>query len=78
MQQANFLPHESDGLRFKLFFTSILEDTIKEISGEDGGRISDINFAYHNSWLLDSLRTRGDYIKYQQWDRLNEINKMLT
>lgn len=58
--------------------TKKLEEIINEISGGEGGRISDLNFAYHNSWLLDKLRLRGDHIKYQQWDKLNELNRELT
>lgn len=77
IQQENFLPYESDGLRLKLFLTKTLEDIIKQKSGEEG-RIADLNFAYHNSWLLDRLRDRGDCIKYQQWAELNEINKTIT
>ena len=69
---------ESDGLRLKLYLTRELENIIKEISGEDGGRIADINFAFHNSWLIDLLRSRGDHIKYQDWEKLNETNKMIT
>ena len=69
---------ESDGLQIKIHLSQILEDKIKELSGEDGGKIADINFAYYNSWLLDSLRTRGDHIKFQEWDKLNEINRYIT
>lgn len=57
--------------------TKTLEDIIKQKGGEDG-RISDINFAYHNSWLLERLRERGDCIKYQQWDKLNALNRTIT
>lgn len=72
-----FLPYESDGLRLKLYLTKTLEDIIKEKSGEEG-RIADLNFAYHNSWLLERLRERGDCIKYQQWKELNELNRKIT
>ena len=72
------MPRESDGLRLKLFLIKQLEELLKQLSGEDGGRIADVNFAYYNSWLLDGLRDRGDAIKYQQWDKLNELNKKLT
>ena len=48
--------------------TKQLEAIIKEKLGEGSeGRIVDINFAYHNSWLIDLLRQRGTAIKYQQW-----------
>lgn len=40
--------------------------------------MGDINFAYKNMYLLDSLVTRGDYIKYQQWDKLNTLNREMT
>jgi len=57
--------------------TKQLEQIIKDISGEEG-RIADLNFAYQNSWLLDKLRARGDHIKFQQWDKLNVLNKEIT
>lgn len=78
LNQERFLPRESDGLRLKLYLIKKLEELLKQLSGEDGGRIADVNFAYYNSWLLDGLRDRGDAIKYQQWDKLNEQNKKLT
>lgn len=74
----NFMPYEADGLRFKLYLASKLDEIINEISGGEGGRVADINFAYQNSWLLDSLRLRGDYIKYHQWKQLNELNREMT
>jgi len=49
----------------------IFEDRLKELSGKEGYRIADINFAYHNSWLIDSLRERGTHIKDQTWDKVN-------
>ena len=59
------MPHESDGLRLKLYMIKQLEDIIREISGgECDGRIADINFAYHNSWLIEKLSKRGEHIKY--------------
>lgn len=76
--QNSFEYYESDGLQLKLWFKKLLEERLKEISGKDDGRISDINFAYHNSWLINKLRERGDAIKYQQWDKLNEINRETT
>lgn len=62
--------YTSDGLRIKQYLAKKLEDYIKEISGTEG-RVSDISFAYHNSWLIDGLRTRGDAIKMQEWGKLN-------
>ena len=54
-----------------------LEKILKE-SGDDNGRIHDINFAYYNSWLIDDLVKRGELIKFQQWDKLNELNSQIT
>lgn len=50
-----------------------IEDILTQLGGE-GGKVSDINFAYHNSWLLDALRVRGAAIKQCKWDELNEQN----
>lgn len=69
---------ESDGLRLKLYMARELEAIMNEISGKDDAKIADINFAYHNSWLIDALRTRGDHIKYQDWAKLNEANRSIT
>lgn len=66
-----FHPYESDGLRMKLYLTKKLEEIINEISGEQDGKIADINFAFYNSWLVDALRDRGQAIIQQQWDQLN-------
>jgi hypothetical protein len=71
--QERFLPYESNGLRLKMFLIKKIEEIILELGGEVG-RVADLNFAYQNSWLLDLLRTRGNYIKFQQWDKLNELN----
>jgi len=66
------------GLRMKLFMCQKLEEVIKEKSGKEGGKVADLNFAYHNSWLLDALRYRGEHIKYGHWKELNEMNRSLT
>jgi hypothetical protein len=76
--QNSFEYYESDGLQVKLWLKKLLEEKLVELSGNNNGRISDINFAYHNSWLINKLRDRGDAIKYQQWDKLNEINREMT
>lgn len=60
-----FHPYESDGLRMKLYFKKKLEECINEISGGNDGKIADINFAYYNSWLIDDLRERGQFIIQQ-------------
>jgi hypothetical protein len=69
---------ESDGLRLKLYMARELEAIMNEISGKDDAKVADINFAFHNSWLIDALRTRGDHIKYQDWAKLNEANRSIT
>lgn len=40
--------------------------------------MSAINFTFHNSWVLDMLREKGDYIKWQEWKKLNMLNRVLT
>ena len=49
------MPYESDGLRFKMYLTKIIEDKVNILSNGEGGRVSDINFGYKNAWLLDML-----------------------
>ena len=60
-----------------MFLIKKIEETIFELSGEEG-RVADLNFAYQNSWILDELRKRGEHIKFQRWDKLNEINAKIT
>ena len=52
MYEESFMLDESDGLRLKLYMMKLLEQTLKDISGKEDGRIADINFAYYNSWLI--------------------------
>ena len=78
MDANYFMRYDSDGLRIKLYLTQKIEEILKEHSGKDGGKVADINFAYHNSVLLDKLRTRGEFIKYGQWKEMNELNRNLT
>jgi len=59
------MQYEADGLRFKLYLQKIIEDRVKELSGGQEGRVSDINFGYKNAWLLDGLVERGNFIKYK-------------
>ena len=75
--QQSFAYGESDGLQIKLYLSKILEDVLAESTGNTNGKVADMNFAYYNSWLLDKLRERGDFIKMQQWDKLNAINKQI-
>ena len=71
--QESFAYYDSDGMKLKLYMARELEKILKDLSGDDEGRIADINFAYYNSWLLDSLRTRGEHIIYGEWDKLNRF-----
>ena len=78
-EEGLFQNVKSDGLRLKLYMTKKIEEIIKpKLSAAQDGRVVDINFAYHNSWLVDMLRERGNYIKFQKWDKLNEINRVIT
>ena len=72
------MPYDSDGLRFKLYFKKLIEEKVNQLSNGQGGQVSDINFAYKNMWLLDDLVVRGEYIKYKQWDKLNQLNREIT
>ena len=66
-------------MKLKLYMTKKIEEIIKTKLGTGvDGRVVDINFAYYNSWLIDMLRKRGSYIKYQKWEELNEINRSIT
>jgi hypothetical protein len=60
-----------------LYLSKKLEEHIKEISGVEG-RVSDLTFAHCNSWLIDKLRQRGQFIINQKWDELNKINEEIT
>lgn len=41
-------------------------------------KVATIDFTFHNSWLLDMLKERGDYVKWQEWKKLNIINRQIT
>ena len=78
IKMNNFRPYESEGLRLKLYLVERIEAELNNLSGGQGGKVSAIDFTYHNSWLLDMLREKGDYIKWQEWKKLNALNKELT
>ena len=78
LKLANFMPNETDGLRLKLWLAKKVEDCLDELSHGHGGKVSAINFTFHNSWVLDMLREKGDYIKWQEWKKLNMLNRVLT
>ena len=58
------MPGETDGLRLKLWLAKKIEDALSELTGGREGRVAAINFTFHNSWVLDMLREKGDYIKW--------------
>lgn len=69
----------SSGIKFKKYMINAIEAIIRqEVPTERGGNVADINFAYHNSQLLDALRTRGQYIINQEWSNLNRANREIT
>ena len=74
----NFMPYESEGLRLKLWIVKIIEDELNNLSRGQGGKVSAVDFTYHNSWVLDMLREKGDYVKWQEWKKLNALNKEMT
>jgi hypothetical protein len=39
--------------------------------------ISMLTFAFDNSELINLLKARGDAIKFEQWDKMREINKQI-
>lgn len=78
VSQRGFRPDLPMGARVKFVLIEELEKQIREISGEDGMYVSDVNFAFRNSWLIDALKSRGDAIKWQNWAELNQINASIT
>ena len=44
------------GSRMKFILIEEIERLMREISGEDGFKVADVNFAYQNSWLIDKLK----------------------
>ena len=74
----SFEYYETSGYQLKFWIIKQFEDKLKEISGKDGYRSADVNFAYHNSWLLDGLRVRGEHIKAQDWEEVNKCNREIT
>ena len=68
----------SEGYKFKLWLIKRIEEQLDALSGGQGGKVASIDFTFYNSWLLEGLRKRGDFIKYQQWKEFNEFNKELN
>ena len=76
MNGEGYAVDQPDGYRFQLWISKEIEKVLKK--NECQGKVMSVAFAYHNSWLLDLLRERGDYIKWQQWAHLKMINKEIT
>ena len=72
IKDNSFMPYESEGLRLKLWLTKRIEEQLA------GGKVASVDFTYHNSWLLDMLKERGDYIKWQDWRKLRLLNREMT
>ena len=66
-----FMPGEAEGFQLKMWLTKRIEDELLKLTNGKGGKVSNIEFTFHNSWLLDMLREKGDYIKWQEWRKLN-------
>lgn len=68
----------SEGYKLKLWLIKRIEDQLNELSGGQGGKVASIDLTYYNSWLLEGLRNRGNFIKFQQWKEFNEENRRLN
>lgn len=60
--QTNYLPNLPMGQRMKFILIKEIERLMTEISGEEGYKVADVNFAMYNSWLIDRLKDRGQAI----------------
>ena len=65
------MPYAASGLQLKLWLVKRVEDELDKLSGGQGGKVSNIEFTFYNSWVLDMLREKGDYVKWQEWKKLN-------
>ena len=63
------MEQETEGLRLKLWLAKKIEDALVKLGHGSEGKVSAINFTFHNSWVLDMLREKGDYIKWQEWKK---------
>lgn len=41
-------------------------------------KIAQIIFAFNNSQLINLLKERGNYLIYQQFDKVREVNQKIT
>ena len=63
-RREKFMEQETEGLRLKLWLAKKIEDALVKLGHGSEGKVSAINFTFHNSWVLDMLREKGDYIKW--------------
>ena len=75
INQRVYRPDLPMGSRMKFILIEEIEKIMREISGEEGFNVADVNFACKNAWLIDLLKERGKTIIWQDWKRLNEINQ---
>ena len=72
------MPYEAEGLKLKLWVVKEVEAELNRLSDGNGGKVGAVDFTYHNSWLIDHLKEKGDFIKWQEWEKLNILNKEMT
>jgi hypothetical protein len=71
--------------QFKIFVQSKLEERISAMDdlGYEGEvdpdtkkriKIAQITFAFYNEAIINQLKKRGNLIKTEKWDKLDEIN----
>ena len=49
-------------------------DGVWEGPGDKHIKIAQITFAFHNQDIINNLRKRGNFIKTEKWDKVDEIN----
>lgn len=73
----------SEMAQFKLFIQNRLEERISAMDdlGYDGYteekkqiKIAQITFAFYNEDIITNLTKRGNFIKLEKWDKLDQIN----
>ena len=74
----SFMRYQADGLQLKCWMVKVVEEELNRLSDGNGGKVATIDFTYHNSWIIDMLKEKGDCIKWQEWEKLNILNKQMT
>jgi len=76
--------------QFKIYIQQLLEERISSMDdlgfdddlSDDGEikfiKIAQITFAFYNEEVINLLKKRGDFIKSEKWDKLDEINLTIT